>query len=426
MAELAKFIGFASTAPAAESIGFAAIDSQPARLIPGAQMAAASAKHRAAAPARDFVMLVAILALAVVFADLEIGRFFSGAPVSALLFGCVTAGFAASMGGLQKWLQSLRGMTRQQNVLIVGDQPRAQEIANAISSEKSSRRTVKAFLPSHHFFGVHGSAALRHIARRECVDEVIVAIKDADVAAQVIRLARRNRLDVTVSPSFEANQPMRIEEVGGLPLVRVHQEDFPRLWLRVKRVADVAIAASALALLGPLFLLIAIAVKIDSRGPVLYRSLRVGGKGRRFMCYKFRSMIAAADLQKNDLRSKNEREGAFFKIAMDPRVTRTGALLRRYSLDELPQLWNVVRGDMSLVGPRPHPLDDVARYETNDMQRLDVAPGMTGLWQITARQDPSFEHCVALDVEYIRTWHPMLDFQILWKTALCVLQGNGV
>jgi lipopolysaccharide/colanic/teichoic acid biosynthesis glycosyltransferase len=195
--------------------------------------------------------------------------------------------------------------------------------------------------------------------------------------------------------------------------------------LACKRVIDVLLASAGLLLLTPLLLLIAIAIKLDSPGPVLYRALRIGRKGRRFGCYKFRSMIVEADSVKENLRSQNHRNGAFFKIDNDPRITPTGRFLRRYSLDELPQLWNVLLGDMSLVGPRPHPPDDVERYSLGDLRRLDFIPGMTGLWQVTSRRDPSFERCVALDVDYIANWGLSLDLRILWKTIAAVLQGSG-
>ncbi len=136
-------------------------------------------------------------------------------------------------------------------------------------------------------------------------------------------------------------------------------------------------------------------------------------------------MIPNADSLKSNLRVINERQGAFFKIANDPRITRIGRILRRYSLDEFPQLWNVLRGEMSLVGPRPHPPDDVERYSLSHLQRLDFVPGITGLWQITGRNDPSFENSVALDVEYIRKWSLGFDLRILLKTVAIVLGGSG-
>lgn len=199
-----------------------------------------------------------------------------------------------------------------------------------------------------------------------------------------------------------------------------------RQWgLSGKRAVDVVLSAVGLVTLAPLFALIAAVIKFDSSGPVLYRADRVGRKRRHFTCYKFRTMVPQADAIKPQLRSLNQRSGAFFKIANDPRTTRFGRLLRRYSLDELPQLWNVLCGDMSLVGPRPHPPDDVEQYDLADFRRLDFIPGITGLWQVTARQDPSFQRCVDLDVEYIERWSLSLDFKILWRTVSAVLQGTG-
>ena len=136
-------------------------------------------------------------------------------------------------------------------------------------------------------------------------------------------------------------------------------------------------------------------------------------------------MIHNADAMKAGLRSENEREGPFFKIVRDPRITRLGRILRRYSLDELPQLWNVLTGEMSLVGPRPHPLDDCQFYLPQDLRRLDVTPGITGLWQVTARRDPSFQRNMALDLEYIERWSLTMDMRILYKTIFVVLQGTG-
>ncbi len=136
-------------------------------------------------------------------------------------------------------------------------------------------------------------------------------------------------------------------------------------------------------------------------------------------------MVMDADALKEKLREKNQRQGPFFKIAGDPRITRVGRFLRRYSLDELPQLLNVLKGEMSLVGPRPHPLDDFSAYAIQHLPRLDVLPGMTGLWQVTARANPSFQAALDLDIEYIRSWSLALDFRILLKTAAVVLRGGG-
>jgi lipopolysaccharide/colanic/teichoic acid biosynthesis glycosyltransferase len=177
--------------------------------------------------------------------------------------------------------------------------------------------------------------------------------------------------------------------------------------------------------LWPLMAVIAIAVKLESAGPVIYRSPRAGKYGREFDCYKFRTMVAGSDALKESLGRLNERRGPFFKIANDPRVTRFGRFLRKYSLDELPQLWNVLKGDMSLVGPRPHPVEDCAQYTSEDRRRLVVTPGVTGLWQVLARANPSFGICMMLDLAYIEKWSLLLDCRILLKTIPAVLAGEG-
>jgi len=192
-----------------------------------------------------------------------------------------------------------------------------------------------------------------------------------------------------------------------------------------KRGLDILIASVAFTLLAPLMAIIAALVKLDSRGPAFYRSTRIGKDNQEFECLKFRSMIVNADDLKEGLRSQNQRQGATFKIAGDPRITRFGAFIRRYSLDELPQIVNVLKGDMSIVGPRPHPVDDVARYESSDLERHRVKPGITGLWQVEARRDPSFRRNMELDLEYIRNWSLMLDLRIICKTFAAVIRGEG-
>jgi exopolysaccharide biosynthesis polyprenyl glycosylphosphotransferase len=271
---------------------------------------------------------------------------------------------------------------------------------------------------------------LSRIARTAFVDEIILtAPQQPDSARRVIREARRNQIDVKVVPDlfgFEPDDPLVFEKFGNITVVTLREERMPVFSLFVKRAVDKTTAAAILAFSAPLLTTIALVIKFESPGPVFYQAERVGLKGRRFRCYKFRTMSAGADKLKSDLRAQNERQGPFFKMADDPRITRAGRFLRRYSLDELPQLWNVVRGEMSLVGPRPHPLDDFERYELGDLQRLDVPPGLTGLWQVTARRDPSFERSLALDLEYIRSWTLWRDFLILYKTVSVVLQGSGV
>jgi lipopolysaccharide/colanic/teichoic acid biosynthesis glycosyltransferase len=174
-----------------------------------------------------------------------------------------------------------------------------------------------------------------------------------------------------------------------------------------------------------LLLAIAIAIKLDSRGPVLYFSERIGKRGRVFPCTKFRTMVRDADDRRADVMHMNERDGVLFKISNDPRITKLGRFLRKYSLDELPQFLNVLRGDMSVVGPRPPLASEVREYKLSHLRRLDVTPGITGLWQVQARQDPSFDNYISLDVTYIENWSVWLDLKIIMRTIGVVISGTG-
>jgi exopolysaccharide biosynthesis polyprenyl glycosylphosphotransferase len=291
-------------------------------------------------------------------------------------------------------------------------------------------RSVCGFLDDRRLPGkrVMGRTSdLAELARTAFVDEVILAAPhDRELTLRVLRAAQRLRLDVKMAPDLFGCEPMReTERIGDMPLISLHEEHLPVAGLWLKRALDVAGAGMALILLAPVLAMLGILVRMDSPGPVLYAALRAGRKGRPFRCFKFRSMVLEADELKQGLRERNRRQGAFFKITDDPRITRVGRWLRRYSLDELPQLWNVLRGEMSLVGPRPHPLDDFSAYKIEDLPRLDVTPGMTGLWQVTARRDPSFQAGMKLDIEYIHRWSLGMDLRILLKTAAVVLRGSG-
>jgi len=199
----------------------------------------------------------------------------------------------------------------------------------------------------------------------------------------------------------------------------------PVIGMMLKRVLDVAISSLTLALLSPLLLAIAIAVRLDSPGPIFYQSERIGKKARVFHCLKFRTMVRDAERRRAEILHMNERDSVLFKISNDPRITRVGRFLRKYSLDELPQLINVLRGDMSLVGPRPPIASEVKHYELNHLRRLHVVPGITGLWQVQARQDPSFDSYISLDTAYIENWSLLLDIKILIRTITVVLSGTG-
>jgi exopolysaccharide biosynthesis polyprenyl glycosylphosphotransferase len=267
---------------------------------------------------------------------------------------------------------------------------------------------------------------LAEVARTNFIDEVIVAEpRDQGLISRMFHEAKRLHLDMKMTADLFGCEAIGWETFGAIPIVALHQEKLPVGKLLLKRGLDIAVAGGLLLLIVPVLLLISGLIKLDSRGPVLYTAPRAGRKGRPFRCYKFRTMVPEADDIKKNLRTRNQRSGPFFKIKGDPRISRIGRLLRRYSLDELPQLWNVLKGDMSLVGPRPHPLDDVSEYAIEHLPRLDVTPGITGLWQVTARSDPSFQTGMNLDVEYIDTWSLGMDLKILLKTAGAVLRGSG-
>ena len=316
-------------------------------------------------------------------------------------------------------------------VLIVGAGSVGRRLAAYIESHPQDGRTVCGFLDNDRPMDeeVIGRVSdLARLARVEFADEVLLAAPcDRNLTLQVLREAKRLRIDVEIVPELFGCKVTgeKVERVGDLPVICLHAERLPALSLAFKRLVDFLGAAFVLVLVSPLLAVIAGWIKLDSPGPVLYCAPRAGRKGMRFRCYKFRTMVSNADALKDRLRENNQRSGPFFKIAGDPRITRVGRLLRRYSLDELPQIWNVLKGDMSLVGPRPHPLDDVASYEIEHLARLDVTPGITGLWQVSARRDPSFRRGMELDREYIRTWSLLSDLRILMRTVLAVARGSG-
>ena len=193
-----------------------------------------------------------------------------------------------------------------------------------------------------------------------------------------------------------------------------------------KRAIDLVGSIVGLLLLSPIFLLVAIAIKLTSRGPALFVQERCGLGGRVFRFYKFRTMVADAELRKAELEHLNEMSGPVFKIHRDPRITRLGAMLRKSSLDELPQLWNVLKGDMSLVGPRPPTPDEVETYNAHQAQRLAVIPGITGLWQVSGRSTiAEFDRWLQLDLDYARRWSVWLDVRIMLKTIVVVILARG-
>jgi exopolysaccharide biosynthesis polyprenyl glycosylphosphotransferase len=235
-------------------------------------------------------------------------------------------------------------------------------------------------------------------------------------------------VDLVVVPAVTdlAGPRIHVRPVDGLPLLHVERPQFTGAQRVVKSAIDRVAAALLLLLLSPLFAAVALSVRVlGGAGPVLFRQTRVGQRGEEFTIYKFRTMRSGADAARAALRDDNDADGVLFKLRRDPRVTAVGRHLRRWSLDELPQLWNVLTGTMSLVGPRPPLADEVERYEDDARRRLLVKPGLTGLWQVSGRSDLPWSECVRLDLYYIENWSVALDMLVLWKTLRAVLGRRG-
>lgn len=270
---------------------------------------------------------------------------------------------------------------------------------------------------------------LPHILTAYPVDEVIIALpwQYHRRIARVIAEAEKAGVRVRVVPDLLQLSLSRVymDQVAGIPLLGVREATITGWNLALKRAMDIVISGLGLLLLSPLILLIALAIRLDSPGPVFFKQKRVGRGGKLFTIYKFRSMIENAEEVRPYLEALNEADGPLFKIKDDPRQTRIGRFLRRTSLDELPQLYNVLRGEMSLVGPRPALPEEVAQYQDWHRKRLEVSPGMTGLWQVSGRSKLSFDEMVLLDLYYVENWSPALDLRIILKTIPLVLLGEG-
>jgi len=326
----------------------------------------------------------------------------------------------------------LKGLDTR-NVLIVGDGRVGHALRNHLEALPHMGFRFKGFVTLDpydtmrpHVVGtVHNCVAM---ARSLFVDEIYFSTPaEKQTVLSVVDEARAIGIEVRVVPDLYDglawNAP--VEFVGQFPTIPLHRRDFPRGAFVVKRVMDIILSSIVLIVLAPALATIAVLVKLDSEGPIFFRAARIGRKGRVFTCFKFRTMVVDAEKIKAQLAHLNEREGLLFKISKDPRITRLGARLRKYSLDELPQLFNVLIGDMSMVGPRPPLASEVEKYKLDHLRRLDVLPGMTGLWQVEARQDPSFDSYISLDTAYVENWNLMLDMRILARTVGVVISGTG-
>jgi len=279
------------------------------------------------------------------------------------------------------------------------------------------------------FRALGSTQKLPQLIEEEAVDEVIITLPwmHHRKIMGIVRECERRQVNAYIVPDlFQMSlSQVDVDDLGGVPLIGVQEVSFGSWALLVKRAVDILGATIGLTLGAPLFGLIALAIRLDSEGPVIFRQTRVGVDGKLFEIYKFRSMVEGADAELEHLREHDEIDGPIFKMRDDPRCTRVGKILRRTSLDELPQLWNVLRGEMSLVGPRPPTPDEVAEYQEWHRKRLSARPGMTGLWQVSGRSTLSFDEMVLLDIYYIENWTPWLDFKIMLRTIPKVLFGDG-
>ncbi len=264
---------------------------------------------------------------------------------------------------------------------------------------------------------------------QQCVDEVIITLpwECQEMILDVSRQCEQAGIRAKVVPDlFQLSlNRLSVETVGGIPLLGLKGPVIRGWNLAVKRGLDIAISALALVVLSPVLAIIAVLIKYDSPGPILFRQVRVGRGGELFTLYKFRSMRQGADKEKQALLALNEATGPLFKIRGDPRLTRVGRVLRRLSLDELPQFYNILRGDLSLVGPRPPVPSEVEQYQDWHLRRLDVSPGLTGLWQVSGRRELPFDEMVMLDLFYAEHWSLFMDFKILLRTIPTVILGTG-
>ena len=270
---------------------------------------------------------------------------------------------------------------------------------------------------------------LRELIYSQAVDQVIVTLPWASHVkiAQIARQCERCRVAVRIVPDLFQMTLGRVvvDSLDGIPLLGIREPALRSWQVAAKRATDTILAALGLILLSPVLAIAALAIKLDSPGPVVFRQTRVGRGGRRFTCLKFRSMYLDAEERLRALCQQNEATGPIFKMRDDPRRTRVGRFLRRTSIDELPQLVNVLKGEMSIVGPRPAIPAEVDAYEAWHLRRLEVWPGITGLWQVSGRSNLTFDEMVLLDIYYIENWSPLLDLRILFKTIPTVLLGKG-
>lgn len=327
-------------------------------------------------------------------------------------------------------LSQKRGLGTR-NVLVLGTSAAATSVARHLSQHPALDYRIVGFLgrPSAACPNVLGPLDdIEAIVHETIVDEIVAVLEGDDVAylAPMASLCEQEgkRLRVVLAPGLVPVTGGRVETFGKYDILTIANGPDRILGLIVKRLLDVVLAALALVALAPVLALIAVAIKLEDGGPVFFRQTRIGLHGRRFRIVKFRTMVPDAEAGLADLAHLNLISGHAFKVADDPRLTRVGRVLRRTSLDELPQFWNALRGEMSIVGPRPPLPSEVAGYDLWHRRRLSMKPGITGLWQVSARLEAEFDRWVELDLNYIDRWSLWLDLKIMIRTLPAMLSGR--
>jgi exopolysaccharide biosynthesis polyprenyl glycosylphosphotransferase len=319
-------------------------------------------------------------------------------------------------------------------VLIVGAGKVGKSLMDELQEYKWLGYTVAGFVDDveqgnygeNIYLGNSGN--IKKILLNHVVDEIIITIpSERELVNHIITDLRKLDVKIKIVPDMFnlVMSTVQIGNINALPVVTLIKTPMVGAALIIKKSFDLFTASVLLILILPVLALTAIAIKIESRGPIIYKQQRVGKNGKFFNMYKFRSMQENADELLSTLESKNEIYGLAFKMKNDPRVTKVGRFIRKFSIDELPQLFNVIKGDMSLVGPRPPLPYEVEKYGDWEWRRLEVLPGLTGLWQVSGRSLLSFQQWMSLDVYYIENWSMSLDLKILLKTIPVVLKGEG-
>ena len=365
--------------------------------------------------------------------------------VSRLLLGMfavfdllLTVGFRLLMRVLDERFPHWLAVPR--NVLVVGGTREATEVGRILKSEERLGARLFGFAVMDSGDEVATDATdssqpvyrldeVGELLRHHVIDEVVFAVsnKDLERLEETFLLCEKEGVKVRVLLSIfpHAVSHVTLDRLQGIPLLTFSTTPQNESLLLLKRGVDVALAAGLLVMLSPFLVVFSLLIKITSEGSVLFRQTRCGLGGRKFTLHKFRSMRVGADQMREALQERNEQDGVAFKIRNDPRCTRVGRIMRKFSLDELPQLWNVLKGDMSLVGPRPPLPEEVDKYERWQRRRLRMKPGLTCLWALEGRNTLSFKRWMELDLQYIDTWSPALDWEILLKTIPVVLSGRG-